>query len=321
MELDAYFFSDSYTSAVWAAHDLEQLCRLEGGTLNLTFGHNQRFELERLLREKSDSDAIFIVYPRDPDDVAAAVHFAGSNSSAVIFLGTDPGGRAADYPAAWYIGTEGRDAGAALYDLIANYLKEVPNWDLNGNGRLDLVVLRDKADSQEESALLKTLKARLKKAALSYSQLYDAVPAAEVSRRQAGHDLLSEYVRDHADESIELVLCLNDELAVGAVQALQEPGWGGAAPEPRAGVFAVGASRQVLELVAQGTIQGAVLQDAHKIAVTALALAHLIAAGIPEDSYSASLGVPVKQRRISLPHLKITAKLAPYLLNLPAIPQ
>ena len=144
-----------------------------------------------------------------------------------------------NHPASAFVGTNFEDAGVMQGELIGQYLVEHYNdIDLNGDGKISYIMF--KGDEANQEAIARTALAveyankALVAAGKPEIEFYDASNAnkylvdpngswSNVFSSEQMQTVLSMYNEGNGNK-VELVICNNDDMAYGAVMALQNAG-------------------------------------------------------------------------------------------------
>ncbi len=176
------------------------------------------------------------------------------------------------YEKAVFIGTNAADAGKMQGDLVKKIFDEHPEYDLNGDGKVQYVMFQGEPDNPE---------------AIARTQ-YSVEQAVEngVEMEQVGETQVCNWDTETAQKAmeamlaanegkIELVLANNDGMAIGCIAALSNIGYNtgaeGANFIPVIGVDATDAAKDAIQ---NGTMSATVLQDGQAMgnAIAAVAL-------------------------------------------------
>lgn len=181
-----------------------------------------------------------------------------------------------------FVGTDYEMAGHMQGEMIGNYLLEnYDTLDLNGDGTISYVMFKGQEGNAEADARTKygqedadAILTAAGKPALSF---YDSANSNKYLVDQAGawssaaateymQTIMSQYSEAN-NNMVELVIANNDEMAIGAVTALQNAGYNkdGATVIP---VFGVDATDAAKDAIAAGSMIGTIKQDAEGMANT-----------------------------------------------------
>jgi methyl-galactoside transport system substrate-binding protein len=184
------------------------------------------------------------------------------------------------YDGAYYVGTDPKELGTICGQIVADYFLSHPEADKNGDDVIQYVLLKGQLGHQD--AELRTLYSinALQDAGLSLEKLAEEDARWE---RTQGQEAMAGFLNEYGDE-IECVISNNDDMALGAIDALKAAGYfsnGLFMP-----VVGVDATRQALEAFDQGTLLGTVLNNAADQGNAAFELALLLGQGESLDGYS-----------------------------------
>ena len=198
------------------------------------------------------------------------------------------------YEKSAFIGTKFDEAGKMQGDMIGEYvLANYEAMDLNGDGVISYVMF--KGDEANQEAILRTqygvenADAKLTAAGKPQLAYYDAGATTKYHVDMNGtwsntasfeymSTILAQYNVANGN-MIELVICNNDDMALGAVNALTNIGYNtGVEGDPVIPVFGVDATDAAKELIAAGRMTGTIKQDAEGMAdAVAVITANLVA--------------------------------------------
>ena len=249
--------------------------------------------------------AVFFNRAVSTDDAEAAALFLGYEKSA-------------------FIGTKFDEAGKMQGDMIGAYvLENYDALDLNKDGVISYVMF--KGDEANQEAILRTqygvenadaVLTAAGKPALAY---YDANATTKYHVDMNGtwsntasfeymSTILAQYNAANGN-MIELVICNNDDMALGAVNALTNIGYNtGVAGDPVIPVFGVDATDAAKELIAAGRMVGTIKQDAVGMAdAVAVITANLVAGRDKFEGLNENYGI-VDGWMVTIPYAKYTGE-------------
>ena len=163
-----------------------------------------------------------------------------------------------DYDKAIYVGTQAEDAGIMQGDLLADIWEESSSlYDRNGDGKVQYVIFKGEADNLEAIArseyCVKQAEERgLELVPVAAEQVCDWNGEKAMNAMEA---ILA------ADDSVEAVMCNNDEMATGAVSALQSHGFNMGDGKDAAIVLGVDGTDAAVSAIDSGYMNGTVRQD------------------------------------------------------------
>ena len=231
----------------------------------------QNEQVELMLSKGVDSLAINLV---DPQAASAVIAKAKAEDVPVIFFNKEPSDADLNsYDKAWYVGTKSEEAGIIQGELIAEAWAAHPEWDKNGDGVMQYVLLKGEPGHPDaEARTTFAIKTANDKGVQTeelelQTAMWDSVKAKE---------LMDTWLSKHGD-AIEFVVANNDGMALGALASLQAEGYfSGDKFMPVVGVDAI---PDVLTKIEEGTMVGTVLNDAANQGRATIELAENVAEG------------------------------------------
>ena len=261
-----YTFADTYISSVRTALDA-QLDSLGVAYQNFDGNNNQTTQNEQIQTALTDGYNLLVVnmVTSGSPDVANEI-ISMANGTPVIFFN-----RA--------IEADGNLQGK----MVGEYL--LANWDtvdLNGDGKISYAMF--KGDEANVEAIYRTqfgvedANAVLTEAGKPELEYFDASNTSKYQvdlggawSAQAALDYMNTNLSQYNEANgnmIELIICNNDNMAEGAISALETAGYNtGAEGSKTIPVFGVDATDAAKELIAAGKMTGTVKQDAEGMAV------------------------------------------------------
>jgi methyl-galactoside transport system substrate-binding protein len=214
----------------------------------------QNDQVDTMISKGAKSLAINLV---DPQAASAIIEKAKAADLPVIFFNKEPDAAVlASYDKAWYVGTTSAESGIIQGEVIVNAWTANPTWDRNGDGVMSYVLLKGEPGHPDAEARTKYVVETVVAAGIKVEELelqtgmWDSVK---------GKELMDAWIAKHGD-AIEMVICNNDGMALGAIQSLNASGYfEGDKFMPVVGVDAI---PDALEQIKAGKMVGTVLNDA-----------------------------------------------------------
>ena len=284
-----YTFADTYISSVRTALDA-QLDSLGVAYQNFDGNNNQTTQNEQIQTALTDGYNLLIVnmVTSGSPDVANEI-ISMANGTPVIFFNRaieadgNEGTVLNANATISFIGTDAPEAGHLQGKMVGEYL--LANWDtvdLNGDGKISYAMF--KGDEANVEAIYRTqfgvedANAVLTEAGKPELEYFDASNTSKYQvdlggawSAQAALDYMNTNLSQYNEANgnmIELVICNNDNMAEGAISALEAAGYNtGAEGSKTIPVFGVDATDAAKELIAAGKMTGTVKQDAEGMAV------------------------------------------------------
>ena len=278
-----YTYGDTYISSVRAALD----SALDAAGIqyqDYDSNNSQTTQSEQVTTAIAQGATVLVVNLVDTgSDDAAKNIITQANGVPVIFFNRSVSEEAVtSSDKCVFVGTDYEMAGHMQGEMIGNYLLEnYDTLDLNGDGTISYVMFKGQEGNAEADARTKygqedadTILTGAGKPALSF---YDSANSNKYLVDQAGawssaaateymQTIMSPYSEANNNRG-ELVIANNDEMAIGAVTALQNAGYNkdGSTVIP---VFGVDATDAAKDAIAAGSMIGTIKQDADGMANT-----------------------------------------------------
>ena len=300
-----YDEADVYLSTVRA--ELNKALEEAGIAYDNQFaGKDQAKQLEQVktaIAGGSNLLVVNVVTSGDPD-VAQSIVDAAGDIPVVFFnraIGTDGTDVAmlSENATACFIGTDAPEAGHMQGKMVGDYvLANFDTVDLNGDGKISYAMFKGEEGNAEAIARTQfgvedadAVLTAAGKPALEYfdaqaSQKWQTDPEGAWSAKAAKDYMDTNMVtyNEATDNMIELVICNNDGMAEGVVEALKQAGYNGAGQHVIP-VFGVDATDAAKALIAEGSMIGTVKQDNVGMAEAICATVKAIAEGkTPADA-------------------------------------
>lgn len=196
---------------------------------------------------------------------------------------------------AYYVGTDAKESGIMQGQIIVDALKENPGIDKNGDGKLQYVMLE--GEQAHQDSLIRT-EYSVKTITATGIQMEKLANDTANWQRSLGAAKMLSWI-DRFGGQIEVVLSNNDDMALGAIDALREKDMLGNGPA----VVGVDGTQPALESILNGEMLGSVINDAPMQAQAMLDIACTLAdGGIPQQTVRQMNGQYVRA-----PHRIVTA--------------
>ncbi len=118
----------------------------------------------------------------------------------------------------YYVGGDANESGTKQGEIVVSYLESHPEADHNLDGKIQYIVMEGEAGHQDAIVRTESSIQAISDAGVVLDKLDYAI--ANWNRSQA-YTKMKQFLGKYKD-SVELVLCNNDEMALGVVQALSE---------------------------------------------------------------------------------------------------
>ncbi len=318
-----YTYSDTYISSVRTAMD--KLLKKNGYSFNnYDANGNQTTQTEQVTTALAKGSKLLIVNVVDTGSNDAAQNIIdqakAKNVPIIFFNRSVEESVITSYDKCAFIGTDYEMAGHMQGEMIGDYVgKNFDDIDLNGDGKISYVMFKGQEGNMEAIARTQygvedadKVLAESGKPALVF---YDPSNSKKYLVDQNGQwssaaatDYMSTILAQYSEANnnmVELVIANNDEMALGAVSALQAAGYnkGKGKSIPVFGVDATDAAKSAIE---NGSMAGTIKQDAEGMAKAIMTVSENLLGGkdMFEDIDKEEV---VGKWRINIPYGKYTA--------------
>jgi methyl-galactoside transport system substrate-binding protein len=268
-----YTFNDNFMNGV-VRPELERYAEEKGVELDLVDSEGSQATLnnqvDTFISKGVDVLAINLV---DPAAAGTIIEKAKDADIPLILFNKEATveGVMDDYDKVWYVGTDSAEAGIIQGEMMVSDWQANPSWDLNSDGVLDYVLLKGEPGHPDaEARTLESVKA-FTDAGITVNELA-IQPSTQWSTADA-NDTMTAWLDTAWADQIELVICNNDGMAFGAIQAMATKG----VDIP---VYGVDALEEALAKIGTGDMNGTVLNDGVNQARATLDLAINAANGV-----------------------------------------
>ncbi|WP_437807412.1 galactose ABC transporter substrate-binding protein [Sorangium sp. So ce1078] len=290
-----YKFDDTFMSYVRRTIEESAKGKAE---LNLVDSQNQQptqnDQVDQFLVQGYKALAI---NPVDRTAVSVIIDKAKARNVPVVFFNREPTKEdMGKWDKIYYVGARAEQSGTMQGEIVVDYWKAHPEADRNKDGKIQYVLLTGEPGHQD--ALLRTeysIKA-ITGAGLQVEKLAEDTAMWE---RVKGQEKMAAFLAAHGDK-IEVVLANNDDMALGAIEALKAAGYFTASKFLP--VVGVDATPPALDAIGQGTMLGTVLNDAKNQGKATFEIAHALATGGEVKTSVA----PLDGRSVWVPYQKVT---------------
>lgn len=261
--------------------------------------HDQAKQNDQIDTMISKGVKAIAINPVDPQAASTVIAKAKAANIPVIFFNKNPTKQDMfSYDKAWYVGIEPTNGGIIQAEMIAKAFKEHPEYDKNKDGVVQFVLIKGEPGHPDAEARTTAVIAKMKDLGLKTEQLELQSANWDTSKAK---DIMETWLAKHGDK-IEMVICNNDAMALGAVEALRANGYfTGAKYTP---VIGINALPQVLGHIEKGVMLGSVLSSPWDQASAVVALSVNAAQG--KDPLQGTQWKLDDTKAVRLPDLPIT---------------
>lgn len=205
------------------------------------------------------------------------------------------------YENIWYVGAEAAQSGEMCAQALINYWNENTEIaDKNGDGVLQLVVLQGEIGQQDVQLRTQAYEDTLKAQGIEYEIL--AMDTANWDQAQA-LDKMNAWITAYGIDGIEGVLCNNDSMAMGAVQACINNGYNSGDPEKFVPIVGIDANIDALEAMKAGSLLGTVLNDRQNQSIAIINVIKAVNAGQEITEETVGVDCTVDGKYIWVPYV------------------
>jgi methyl-galactoside transport system substrate-binding protein len=257
----------------------------------------QNDQINLFITKRMDSLAINPV-----DRAAAGVILAKAKKAQipVVFFNREP---FADDLKKWdkvyYVGAKAEQSGVIQGQLLVDYWNSHPEADKNKDGALQYIMIKGEPGHQDAELRTKYSIQTIEKAGIKVKKLAEDTAMWD---RVKGQEKMAAFLAVHGDK-IEAVLANNDDMALGAIEALKASGYfKGGKYVPVVGIDATAPGVKALQ---DGTMLGTVLNDAKNQGKATMQLAYVLAKGQKPTKQNTGYEI-VDGKYVWVPYKKIT---------------
>jgi methyl-galactoside transport system substrate-binding protein len=214
------------------------------------------------------------INPVDRTAAGVIIDKAMAEDIPVVFFNREPLSEDMQkYDKVYYVGAKAEESGTMSGQIIADYFTAHPEADKNGDGIIQYVMLTGEPGHQDAE-----LRTEFSVKAIEDAGFQVECIAQDTAMwdRVKGQDKMAAFLAANGDK-IEAVLANNDDMALGAIEALKAAGYfseGMFMP-----VVGVDATAPAMEALKEGTLLGTVLNDAVNQGGATILLAILLGQG------------------------------------------
>lgn len=249
-----YTFADNFMNGVMKP-ELESYAASKGAEITIVDSEGQQAKLndqvDVFITKGVDVLAINLV---DPASATTIIDKAAAADIPLILFNKEAteAGAMTSYDKVWYVGTDSAESGIIQGEMMVADWKANPDWDRNGDGTVQYVLLKGEPGHPDAEARTKYSVQAFADAGIPVQEL--ALEADPNWSTQHGNDKMQAWLTASFGGDIELVICNNDGMAFGAINALKAAG-------VEIPLYGVDALDQALTHIADGEMNGTVLND------------------------------------------------------------
>lgn len=252
-----YSFEDNFMS--YQRRNIEKLFKGNAELLLNDSQNNQARQVEQVDTMIAKGVDILAINLVDPKSAPTIIDKAKSEELPIVFFNKEPDESAIQsYDKVWYVGTTSEESGVIQGEIITDGWKANSSWDKNGDGKMQYVMLKGEPGHPDAEARTKFSIETINKAGIETEEL--AMDTAMWDSTKAT-EKMDAWVAKHGD-AIEVVICNNDGMALGAISSLEKAGYLDGTPEKFVPIYGVDAIPEALDKIKSDKMAGTVLNDA-----------------------------------------------------------
>lgn len=300
-----YKFDDTFMTGV--RNNMQAAAKELGAEIELVDSQNrqpmQNDQVDTFITKGVNA---LVINPVDRSAAGPLVSKAKSSDTPIIFINREPDKKILDgFDKAWYVGAKAEESGTIAGELIVEYFKAHPEADKNHDGVIQYILIKGEQGHQDATLRSEYCVKAMKDAGMKIEEI--GADNANWDKVQ-GHDKMKNFITSKGIDAIEAVLCNNDDMALGAIEALKSEGYNtGKDPKKYIPVTGVDATAPALQAIAAGQMLGTSLNDAHNQGTAAVRIAVAAAKGEAVDEKSVGYKI-TDGKYVWIPYVKVTAE-------------
>ena len=254
-----YKFDDTFMTGVRNAMRAEM--DKQGGELEIVDSQNrQPTQNDQVDAYISKGANALIVNPVDRTAAQPLMEKAKAEGLPIVFVNREPYADVMNaYDKIWYVGAKAEESGTQSGQIIVDYFKAHPEADKNKDGKIQYIMIRGEQEHQDATLRTEYSTKAMKDGGFEIVELGN--DTANWDKVQAT-DKMKGFISAVGVDNIEAVLANNDDMALGAIEALKAEGYNMGDPAKYIPVVGVDATAPALEAMSKGEMLGTVLNDA-----------------------------------------------------------
>jgi len=268
-----YKFDDTFMTAV--RNTIAKGATEKGIVVDIVDGQNsqpnQNDKVDLFITKKVNALAINAV---DRTAAGVLIDKAKKAQIPVVFFNREP---LADDMKKWdkvyYVGAKAEESGTMEGQLLVDYWKANTTADKNKDGVMQYIMLKGEPGHQDAELRTKYSLAAIEAAGIKLEKLAEDTAMWD---RVKGQEKMAAFLAANGDK-IEAVICNNDDMALGAIEALKAAGY--FKGDKFMPVVGVDATAPALAALQDGTLLGTVLNDAKNQGTATFMLSYVLGQG------------------------------------------
>ena len=286
-----YDFSDTFMSGMRDA--MQKQADSLGVKIDIQDGQNdQTHENDVVATQVTQGVNVLAINPVKADIIDPVLKSAQDKKLPIVFFNKQPSDTVMNsYDKVYYVGAKAEDSGTMMGNILVDYFKANPSADKNGDGKVQFVLLTGEINHQDAVARSLYSQKALQDAGLisgfdinSWTQSSspnDYMLGNQSANWQTSNalDIMNTWITSIGLDKIEAVIANNDDMALGAIGALQAAGYNKGDASKYIPVVSVDATDKGVAALKDGSLLGTVLNDAVNQGNAVVKLATALAKG------------------------------------------
>ena len=243
-----------------------------------------------------------LINPVDRTAASGIIDKAKAKNTPVVFFNREPMPEdMKKWDKVYYVGAKAEQSGLMQGEIAVDYFKAHPKAFKAGDKTIHYIMLKGEPGHQDAELRTKYSIKAITDAGIKVDKL--AEDTANWDRPKAVEKMKT-FLAKFGDK-IDLVLANNDDMALGAIEALRQEGYNTGNAAKYIPVVGVDATAPALQALEQGTLLGTVLNDAKNQGKATFDLGYALASGKPITSTSWKI---TDGKYVWVPYAKVTAE-------------
>lgn len=225
---------------------------------------DQNNVVEEIVEAGCDILCVNLVDRTAPSNI---IRIAKQNDIPVIFFNREPVREdLLQWDKLYYVGCDAEQSGIIQGNMAAEFIKSHPDVDKNNDGKIQYVLIEGEAGHQDTISRTDFSVKTLMNNGIELEKL--SYQFADWNRGQAENRMCK--LIEQYNDSIELIISNNDEMALGAIEAYTKAGY---KDDELPAIFGIDGLNDALETIKSGKMQGTVYNDKEDLAMKMAELA------------------------------------------------
>jgi len=254
-------------------------------------------QIDQFLAKKMGA---ILINPVDRTAASGIIDKAKAHNTPVVFFNREPMPEdMKKWDKVYYVGAKAEQSGLMQGQIAVDYFKAHPKAFKAGDKTIHYIMLKGEPGHQDAELRTKFSVQAITEAGIKVNCL--AEDTANWDRPKAVEKMKT-FLAKFGDK-IDLVLANNDDMALGAIEALRQEGYNTGNPAKYIPVVGVDATAPALQALEQGTLLGTVLNDAKNQGKATYDLGYALATGKPVTSTTWKI---TDGKYVWVPYAKVT---------------